>query len=148
MDLSSVSNGDVTIRYNDPLRGDPHLGAGQQKRGSDDSVSPHVGARDSRTCGAIAASGRAASVVFGYAAAKAARLLPGSPATALMMALNTVRHHTFGGSTPPPTHTAGKPAQVPCTFITRILNLLINRNALSRAGFPLPRPVDMTSRDK
>lgn len=69
--------------------------------------------------------------------------MPGSPATVLM-ALDTVKHHAFDGSTPPPTRTAGKPAQVPCTFVTRILNLLINRNVLSRAGSPLHDQSDMT----
>jgi hypothetical protein len=60
----------------------------------------------------IAAIDWVAGVVFGYAA-KATRLTPGSPATALMMALDTIKHNTFGGSTPPPTRTAGKPARVP-----------------------------------
>jgi hypothetical protein len=95
---------------------------------------------DSQTSGAIAAVGWVAGVVFGYAA-KAAHLTPGSRATALIMALDTIEHTTFGGSTPPPAYTAGadlnqrrrKPAS------TRILNLLINRSALSRASSCLPR---------
>jgi hypothetical protein len=61
----------------------------------------------------IAAIDWVAGVVFGYAA-KAARLTPGSPAAALMMALDTIKHNAFGGSTPPPTRTAGKPAPVRC----------------------------------
>jgi hypothetical protein len=97
---------------------------------------------DSQTPGAIGAVGWVAGVVFGYAA-KAAHLLPGSRATTLIMALDTIEHDTFGGSTPPPAYTAGTDLNQRRhkSASTRMLNLLINRNALSCASSSLPRPV-------
>jgi hypothetical protein len=84
VDLSSVSNGDVTIRYNDPLRRDPHLSGPASKSEAAMTRSLGTSARaDSQTSGAITAVGWVAGVVFGYAA-KAAHLTPGSHATALI----------------------------------------------------------------
>jgi branched-chain amino acid transport system substrate-binding protein len=69
--------------------------------------------------GAVATIGWAAGVVFGYAA-QTARLMPSSPSTALITALDTIKNDTFGGITPPLTYAAGKPAQVPCSFVVGI----------------------------
>jgi branched-chain amino acid transport system substrate-binding protein len=69
--------------------------------------------------GAVASIGWAAGLVFGYAAQQA-HLTPSSPSTALITALDTVKDNTFGGFTPPLTYTAGKPAQVPCSFVAGI----------------------------
>ena len=69
--------------------------------------------------GAVASIGWAAGLVFGYAAEQA-HLTPSSPSTDVITALDTVKNNTFGGFTPPLTYTAGKPAQVPCSFIAGI----------------------------
>ena len=69
--------------------------------------------------GAVASIGWAAGLVFGYAAEQA-HLTPSSPSTDVITALDTVNNNTFGGFTPPLTYTAGKPAQVPCSFIAGI----------------------------
>lgn len=71
--------------------------------------------------GAVASVGWATGVVFG-AAAEAAHLTPSSPASALVTGLDTIKNGTFGGLTPPLTYTAGKPTQVPCSFIAGISN--------------------------
>src|ERR1700722_1047082 len=73
----------------------------------------------SQAFGAVASIGWAAGLVFGYAAAQA-HLTPSSPSTDVITALDTVKNNTFGGFTPPLTYTAGKPAQVPCSFIAGI----------------------------
>lgn len=69
--------------------------------------------------GAVATIGWAAGVVFA-SVAQAAHLTPASPSTALTAALDKVKNDTFGGITPPLTYTAGKPAQVPCSFVVGI----------------------------
>ena len=71
--------------------------------------------------GATASIGWAAGLVFGYAAEKE-HLTPSSPSTAVITGLDTISSNTFGGFTPPLTYTAGKPAQVPCSFIAGISN--------------------------
>src|ERR1700749_1047451 len=73
----------------------------------------------SQAFGAVASIGWAAGLVFGYAAEQA-HLTPSSPSTDVITALDTVNNKTFGGFTPPLTYTAGKPAQVPCSFIAGI----------------------------
>jgi branched-chain amino acid transport system substrate-binding protein len=73
----------------------------------------------SQAFGAVASIGWAAGLVFGYAA-EHARLTPSSPTTAVITGLDTVSNNTFGGFTPPLTYTAGKPAQVPCSFVAGI----------------------------
>jgi branched-chain amino acid transport system substrate-binding protein len=52
--------------------------------------------------------------------AKSADLTPGSAQAAVIAALDTVNNDTFGGITPPLTYTAGKAAQVPCSFVVGI----------------------------
>jgi|SRR5579875_97809 branched-chain amino acid transport system substrate-binding protein len=73
----------------------------------------------SQAFGAVASIGWAAGLVFGYAAEQA-HLTPSSPSTAVITALDTVKDNTFGGFTPPLTYTAGKAAQVPCSFVVGI----------------------------
>jgi branched-chain amino acid transport system substrate-binding protein len=75
----------------------------------------------SSSFGAVATIGWAAGVVFG-SAAKAAGLTPSSPTTALIGALDKVSNDTFGGITPSLTYSAGKPTQVPCSFVAGISN--------------------------
>jgi branched-chain amino acid transport system substrate-binding protein len=75
----------------------------------------------SSSFGATAVIGWAAGTVFATVA-KTAGLTPSSPATALIAALDTVKNDTFGGVTPPLTFTAGKAAQVPCSFVAGISN--------------------------
>ncbi|HEY1702796.1 MAG TPA: ABC transporter substrate-binding protein [Trebonia sp.] len=75
----------------------------------------------SSTFGATAVIGWAAGTVFATVA-KTANLTPNSSQTAIIAALDTVKNDTFGGLTPPLTYTAGKPAQVPCSFIAGISN--------------------------
>jgi|SRR5579875_1060240 branched-chain amino acid transport system substrate-binding protein len=69
--------------------------------------------------GATATIGWAAGTVFA-AVAKSAGLAPSSSQTAVIAALDTVKDDTFGGLTPPLTYTAGKAAQVPCSFVVGI----------------------------
>jgi branched-chain amino acid transport system substrate-binding protein len=71
--------------------------------------------------GATAAIGWAAGTVFA-SVAKTASLGPDSSSTALIAALDTVKNDTFGGITPPLTYTAGKAAQIPCSFVVGITN--------------------------
>jgi branched-chain amino acid transport system substrate-binding protein len=75
----------------------------------------------SQAFGAVASIGWAAGVVFADAAGQG-HLAPGSPSTAVITGLDTVKNDTFGGFTPPLTYTAGKPAQVPCSFVVGINN--------------------------
>jgi branched-chain amino acid transport system substrate-binding protein len=75
----------------------------------------------SQAFGAVASIGWAAGLVFGYAAEQE-HLTPSSPSTAVTTGLDTITNNTFGGFTPPLTYTAGKPAQVPCSFIAGISN--------------------------
>jgi branched-chain amino acid transport system substrate-binding protein len=69
--------------------------------------------------GATATIGWAAGQVFATVA-KTAGLTPSSSQTAIIAALDTVKNDTFGGLTPPLTYTAGKAAQVPCSFVAGI----------------------------
>jgi len=69
--------------------------------------------------GATATIGWAAGTVFATVA-KTAGLTPSSSQTAIIAALDTVKNDTFGGITPPLTYTAGKAAQVPCSFVAGI----------------------------
>jgi branched-chain amino acid transport system substrate-binding protein len=71
--------------------------------------------------GATAVIGWAAGTVFA-AVAKTAGLTPSSSQAAIVAGLDTVKNDTFGGITPPLTYTAGKPAQVPCSFVAGISN--------------------------
>jgi branched-chain amino acid transport system substrate-binding protein len=71
--------------------------------------------------GAVASIGWAAGLVFGYAAEQE-HLTPSSPSTDVITGLDTINNNTFGGFTPPLTYTAGKPAQVPCSFVAGISN--------------------------
>ncbi|HEY6790975.1 MAG TPA: ABC transporter substrate-binding protein [Trebonia sp.] len=71
--------------------------------------------------GATATIGWAAGTVFATVA-KTANLTPSSPQTDIIAALDTVNNNTFGGITPPLTYTAGKAAQVPCSFVAGISN--------------------------
>jgi branched-chain amino acid transport system substrate-binding protein len=71
--------------------------------------------------GATATIGWAAGTVFATVA-KTAGLTPSSSQTQIIAALDTVKNDTFGGITPPLTYTAGKPAQVPCSFVVGISN--------------------------
>jgi branched-chain amino acid transport system substrate-binding protein len=71
--------------------------------------------------GATATIGWAAGQVFATVA-KTAGLTPSSSQTAIIAALDTVKNDTFGGLTPPLTYTAGKAAQVPCSFVAGISN--------------------------
>jgi branched-chain amino acid transport system substrate-binding protein len=73
----------------------------------------------SQAFGAVASIGWAAGLVFGYAAEQE-HLTPSSPSTAVTSGLDTIKNNTFGGFTPPLTYTAGKPAQVPCSFVAGI----------------------------
>jgi len=73
----------------------------------------------SASYGATATIGWAAGTVFATEA-KAADLTPSSPTSTLIAALDTVKSDTFGGLTPPLTYTAGKPAQVACSFVAGI----------------------------
>jgi branched-chain amino acid transport system substrate-binding protein len=75
----------------------------------------------SASFGATATIGWAAGTVFATVA-KTAGLTPSSSQTAIIAALDTVKNDTFGGITPPLTYTAGKPAQVPCSFVAGISN--------------------------
>jgi branched-chain amino acid transport system substrate-binding protein len=75
----------------------------------------------SSSFGATAVIGWAAGTVFA-SVAKTAGLTPSSPTTALVAALDRVKNDTFGGVTPPLSYTAGKPAQVPCSFVAGINN--------------------------
>jgi branched-chain amino acid transport system substrate-binding protein len=75
----------------------------------------------SQSFGAVASIGWAAGLVFGYAAEQE-HLTPSSPSTAVITGLDTISNNTFGGFTPPLTYTAGKPAQVACSFIAGISN--------------------------
>ncbi|MCW2892566.1 MAG: hypothetical protein JWO75_2055 [Actinomycetia bacterium] len=77
------------------------------------------GVTSSQAFGAVASIGWAAGLVFGYAA-QHAHLTPSSPTTAVITGLDTVSNNTFGGFTPPLTYAAGKPAQVPCSFVAGI----------------------------
>jgi branched-chain amino acid transport system substrate-binding protein len=79
------------------------------------------GTPTSASFGATAVIGWAAGTVFATVA-KTAGLTPSSSAAAIVAALDTVKNDTFGGLTPPLTYTAGKPAQVPCSFIVGIGN--------------------------
>jgi branched-chain amino acid transport system substrate-binding protein len=71
--------------------------------------------------GAVASTGWAVGLVFGYAAEQE-HLTPSSPSTAVITGLDTISNNTFGGFTPPLTYTAGKAAQVPCSFVAGISN--------------------------
>ena len=71
--------------------------------------------------GATATIGWAAGTVFATVA-KTASLTPSSSQTDVIAALDTVKNDTFGGLTPPLTYTAGKAAQVPCSFVAGISN--------------------------
>jgi branched-chain amino acid transport system substrate-binding protein len=71
--------------------------------------------------GATATIGWSAGTVFATVA-KTAGLTPSSSQTAIIAALDTVKNDTFGGLTPPLTYTAGKAAQVPCSFVVGISN--------------------------
>jgi branched-chain amino acid transport system substrate-binding protein len=71
--------------------------------------------------GATATIGWAAGTVFATVA-KTAGLTPSSSQTDIIAALDTVKNDTFGGLTPPLTYTAGKAAQVPCSFVAGISN--------------------------
>jgi branched-chain amino acid transport system substrate-binding protein len=71
--------------------------------------------------GAVASTGWAVGLVFDYAAQQA-HLTPSSPSTAVTTGLDTISGNTFGGFTPPLTYTAGKAAQVPCSFVAGISN--------------------------
>jgi branched-chain amino acid transport system substrate-binding protein len=71
--------------------------------------------------GATATIGWAAGTVFATVA-KTANLTPSSSQTEVIAALDTVKDNTFGGITPPLTYTAGKAAQVPCSFVAGIRN--------------------------
>jgi branched-chain amino acid transport system substrate-binding protein len=75
----------------------------------------------SQSFGAVASIGWAAGLVFGYAAEQE-HLTPSAPSTAVITGLDTISSNTFGGFTPPLTYTAGKPAQVACSFIAGISN--------------------------
>jgi branched-chain amino acid transport system substrate-binding protein len=71
--------------------------------------------------GATATIGWAAGTVFATVA-KTAGLTPSSSQAQIVAALDTVKNQTFGGITPPLTFTAGKPAQVACSFVAGISN--------------------------
>jgi branched-chain amino acid transport system substrate-binding protein len=71
--------------------------------------------------GATAVIGWAAGTVFA-SVAKTAGLGPSSSTTSLIQALDQVSNDTFGGITPPLTFSAGKPTQVPCSFVAGIKN--------------------------
>jgi branched-chain amino acid transport system substrate-binding protein len=71
--------------------------------------------------GATATIGWAAGTVFATVA-KTANLTPSSSQTEVIAALDTVKNNTFGGITPPLTYTAGKAAQIPCSFVAGISN--------------------------
>jgi branched-chain amino acid transport system substrate-binding protein len=75
----------------------------------------------SASYGATATIGWAAGTVFATVA-KTAGLTPSSSQTQIIAALDTVKNETFGGITPPLTFTAGKPAQVACSFLAGISN--------------------------
>src|SRR3984957_17164289 len=75
----------------------------------------------SASFGATATIGWAAGTVFATVA-KTANLTPDSSQTAIIAGLDTVKNNTFGGITPPLTYTAGKAAQVPCSFVAGISN--------------------------
>jgi len=71
--------------------------------------------------GAVASIGWASGLVFAYAVQHGA-VTPSSPGSAVIKGLDTVSNNTFGGFTPPLTYTAGKAAQVPCSFVAGISN--------------------------
>jgi branched-chain amino acid transport system substrate-binding protein len=71
--------------------------------------------------GATASIGWASGLVFAYAVQHGA-VTPSSPSTAVIKGLDTISGNTFGGFTPPLTYTAGKAAQVPCSFVAGISN--------------------------
>ena len=73
----------------------------------------------SASYGATATIGWAAGTVFATVA-KTAGLTPSSSQAQIVAALDTVKNETFGGITPPLTFTAGKPAQVACSFVAGI----------------------------
>ena len=73
----------------------------------------------SASYGATATIGWAAGTVFATVA-KTAGLTPSSSQAQIIAALDTVKNETFGGITPPLTFTAGKPAQVACSFVAGI----------------------------
>lgn len=75
----------------------------------------------SSSFGATATIGWAAGVVFATVA-KTANLTPDSTQAEIIAGLDTVKNNTFGGITPPLTYTAGKAAQVPCSFVAGISN--------------------------
>ena len=75
----------------------------------------------SASYGATATIGWAAGTVFATVA-KTAGLTPSSSQAQIIAALDTVKNETFGGITPPLTFTAGKPAQVACSFVAGISN--------------------------
>jgi len=75
----------------------------------------------SASFGATATIGWAAGTVFATVA-KTANLTPDSSQTAIIAGLDTVKNNTYGGITPPLTSTAGKAAQVPCSFVAGISN--------------------------
>jgi branched-chain amino acid transport system substrate-binding protein len=79
------------------------------------------GLTSSAAFGATATIGWAAGTVFATVA-KTAGLTPSSSQTDIIAALDTVKNDTFGGLTPPLTYTAGKAAQVPCSFVAGISN--------------------------
>ena len=75
----------------------------------------------SASYGATATIGWAAGTVFATVA-KTAGLTPSSSQAQIVAALDTVKNETFGGITPPLSYTAGKPAQVACSFVAGISN--------------------------
>jgi branched-chain amino acid transport system substrate-binding protein len=79
------------------------------------------GLTSSASFGATATIGWSAGTVFATVA-KTASLTPSSSQTDIIAALDTVKNDTFGGLTPPLTYTAGKAAQIPCSFVAGISN--------------------------
>jgi branched-chain amino acid transport system substrate-binding protein len=77
------------------------------------------GVESSASFGGTAVIGYPMGVVFATVA-KTAGLTPNSSQTAIIAALDSVKNDTFGGLTPPLTYTAGKPTQVPCSFVSGI----------------------------
>jgi branched-chain amino acid transport system substrate-binding protein len=75
----------------------------------------------SSSYGATSTIGWAAGTVFATVA-KSAGLGPASSPSVLVAALDKVSNDTFGGITPPLTYTAGKPTNVPCSFLVGIKN--------------------------
>src|ERR1700733_1788807 len=98
---------------------DDSIPATQAMQAAISKYSPSV--LTSASYGATATIGWAAGTVFATVA-KTAGLTPTSSPTAVAAALDTVKNDTFGGITPPITYTAGKPAQVACSFVAGISN--------------------------